>query len=365
MSKQGQAFCFTLNNYTDDELSSLCPPPENVSYLIFGKEMSESGTPHLQGYFETSRRYTVGGLTKLFSSKRFHFEIRMGTQDQAIEYCRKEDSDPYEFGEKRQCRVRGCSTASKNKLIPLIPELKQGLSHFAFHPDVSFHLLKHAEKFKDLTDSPRKRVTPLTVKWYWGPTGSGKTRRAYDEAAALRLEPFVKSAGGKWFDGYDCHRYVILDDFRDSHFEFSFLLRLLDIYPFRVEVKGGSRQWKPEIIVITSPMPPSECYANMQATDKYDKINQLIRRISVVEHVESYDPPSPDVILHHLKTDSPKSLPRTPVLRRRPINLDDSGLRPIKRSRAQLLASPPYARELLLEDVVSPTQVWFYPSKTD
>ena len=101
----------------------------------------------------------------------------------------------------------------------------------------------------------------------------------------MGLEPFIKSGSYRWFDGYDAHRFVIFDDFRDSQCEFSFLLRLLDRYPLRVEIKGGTRQWKPHTIVITSPMPPEETYQTMQQNDRYDKIQQLIRRIDITEHV--------------------------------------------------------------------------------
>jgi hypothetical protein len=46
------AWCFTLNNYTTDELeflSSSILGSGEYNYII-GKEIGESGTPHLQGY---------------------------------------------------------------------------------------------------------------------------------------------------------------------------------------------------------------------------------------------------------------------------------------------------------------------------
>lgn len=83
-------------------------------------------------------------------------------------------------------------------------------------------------------------------------------------------------AGGlRWFDGYDAHKAVILDDFRPAWCKLHVLLRLLDRYAMRVEVKGSTRQWKPESIWVTAPKPPTEYFAEWEGED----LSQLARRI--------------------------------------------------------------------------------------
>jgi hypothetical protein len=62
---------------------------------------------------------------------------------------------------------------------------------------------------------------------------------------------------------------------------FTELLALLDRYPHRVEVKGGSRQFNSPNIIITSIMSPEKTYSFL---DKEEPLGQLMRRIDHIVH---------------------------------------------------------------------------------
>lgn len=84
-------WCFTLNNYTQvdvDRLSSLETEPV-VSYCIFGREVGESGTPHLQGFISLSQRKTLNWLVTTLGQA--HFSVARNVS-KSIEYCKKEGS---------------------------------------------------------------------------------------------------------------------------------------------------------------------------------------------------------------------------------------------------------------------------------
>ena len=40
-------WCFTLNNYTDESQQKVRDLGVGAEYLVFGRELGESGTPHL------------------------------------------------------------------------------------------------------------------------------------------------------------------------------------------------------------------------------------------------------------------------------------------------------------------------------
>ena len=87
-------WCFTLNNYTQENLDRLSSPLDGVDYIIYGKEVGESGTRHLQGTvcFQSRRR-----LSQVIASiGQAHCSVTRSLS-QSIEYCKK-DGAWEEFG---------------------------------------------------------------------------------------------------------------------------------------------------------------------------------------------------------------------------------------------------------------------------
>ena len=114
-----------------------------------------------------------------------------------------------------------------------------------------------------------KRNWKPEVIWCYGPTGSGKSKYAHETAE----DAFVALETGQWWEGYDQHEDVIIDDMRKDFVKFHTLLKLLDRYPFVIECKGGSRQFLAKRIFITTPLHPLELY------DTREDVKQLTRRI--------------------------------------------------------------------------------------
>lgn len=78
---------------------------EKLSFLVFQREMCpKSNREHWQGYAETAGSgYSIKTWQKLLSIGKSHCELRKGTQQQAADYCRKQESrmpgtEPTEFG---------------------------------------------------------------------------------------------------------------------------------------------------------------------------------------------------------------------------------------------------------------------------
>ncbi len=279
-SPQGRAWCLTLNNYTEQQRNKLIGLVEEqqLQYLILGKEIGESGTPHLQGYLELPRKKTLAGVKALLGINQIHLEKRAGTQTQAIDYCKK-DGDYYENGERMQQGSRSDLTSLKTRL-----DNGESIQDLA-RDDETFSLIiryrKGLEWYASLRSTPRRFKSTVWV--FRGPTGCGKTSRVWRECDEERM-PLWVWPGGEWFDGYSGHEAVLFDDFC-GELGFRLLLRLLDRYPMQVPVKGSYVEWCPKKIYITSNKSPHEWYP-----DELD-VAPLIRRI---EHDIEYSEPAPE-----------------------------------------------------------------------
>ena len=84
-------YCFTLNNYTDKDLITVPEILNSLGHYIYGFEVGENLTPHLQGYIVLSFKERITSLKKHGGGlERMHWEKCKGSQDENLRYCRKQ-----------------------------------------------------------------------------------------------------------------------------------------------------------------------------------------------------------------------------------------------------------------------------------
>jgi len=100
-------YCFTLNNYTQDDLDRLQSLPRGAVYVIYGKEISSTGTPHLQGTICFPSPRTISSVNSIFNGNA-HTEPTRDLKH-SISYCSK-DGDVFEIGVRPNCKGSGHRT---------------------------------------------------------------------------------------------------------------------------------------------------------------------------------------------------------------------------------------------------------------
>lgn len=275
-------WCFTLNNYTDDDVARV----KNMEcrYLIFGFEVGEKGTPHLQGYiyFKNAVKFRV--CSEKFGNVA-HIEKRMGTIDQAIEYCKKE-GNYFEKGDKpmsqkdkgdaEKRRWEELKEHAKNDDLDWIREEQTDL--YVRYTNGIKKLCTEYRKVPDMDDLDDEGLKNRFL-WIWGPTGTGKSHSAREIAKKIapNERPYLKG-WNRWWDGFEGQKVVILEEADSTVCERmeSYLKRWLDKWAFNAEIKGLSRDLRPEYIIITSNYPMKECIT------KPEDLEAMKRRVFVV-----------------------------------------------------------------------------------
>jgi len=94
-----RGYCFTINNWSDDDVGAVMQLAEEADYLVVGFEVGKKKTPHMQGYVFFRNKRTKRTVSDVIH--RAYLAAAKGTPQQNRAYCIK-DGDYYEQGEVPQ-----------------------------------------------------------------------------------------------------------------------------------------------------------------------------------------------------------------------------------------------------------------------
>jgi len=244
-----------------------------IDYIGGQREIGETGYHHWQLICHFSKKHSLLGVKRIFGDQAHAEPTR---SEAARDYCFKEDTyaadgSRFEFGNKP-------FNHSDPKDWERVWEQAKIGDFEKIIPDVRVRCYNAISKIR--YDNLNPKATEKNVRVFWGRSGTGKTRRAAEEAGD---DAYWKTPHTSWWCGYRSQQSVILDDFRGK-IEFEYMLRILDRYPLSVEVKGGSRPFAATDIWITSNINPNDWYP---ALDEESRI-ALRRRFTNVTHFDTF-----------------------------------------------------------------------------
>lgn len=254
--------CFTLNNP-----DGLLQFEAGMQYLVYQEEIGEAGNYHLQGYCEFTSALVLGTAKALLGGMTVHLERRRGSAQEAIAYCTKEfnadgsdkrisGTDIYEMGTPKE-------QGKRVDLETFAADVKAGKRKRDLIDDHLMVFARYPRLYDTINSARPERESPPVVTLLFGPTGLGKSRYVYDKYKGdveLYITPL--SNGTMWYDTYDGHQIVLLDDFAGSasHMHLTTLLKLLDRYPQLVPTKGSHTWFYPSHVYVTTNILPKDWY---------------------------------------------------------------------------------------------------------
>jgi len=243
----------------------------SCSFIIIGREYSDDGTPHLQGYCEFRRPSSLKDCKEI--NEYAHWEKAIASRSSNIEYCRKSDQDPYLFQDKKK--------GARTDLYAIYDKIKEGATVQEIM-DLDFALWARNHRAISMAIQARLQPrnagdSPPDVIWLYGPPGTGKTRYVYDKYQWDEI--YTVDNSNDW-EGYTQQRVVLIDEFHEGMISYRKLLRVLDRYPIRMNVKGSSVHLRSPLIYITCEYRPEAAFSELKPGDN---IQALIRRIKKVK----------------------------------------------------------------------------------
>lgn len=285
---QSRSFCVTVNGPSEwfsgpAEADALCEYLKQCSSVRYARFQFETAPTtlrrHCQAYVYTRTNSRIPAVRKIFEGWHDgcapHIELARGTIDQAADYCAKADTRVPGTDREVGTRPRQGARSDLADIASAIDEGTEMADVAHMYPGDFIRYSRGLQEYQRVRfSSPRSPDQEITVLWWFGPTGTGKSRKAFQDYP----DSYVKMPINKWWDGYVAQKTVIMDDYRPAMCPFSELLRILDRYPMRVEMKGSSTDLSATTFVITTCQRPEILWHGKTE----EQIDQLLRRLTEI-----------------------------------------------------------------------------------
>lgn len=244
---------------------------KDPQYVIACKEIAPStGKEHIHIYVQWKKKLRV--KAKKNDWENAHIENCRGSPESNKAYIEKEGQIIWEEGE-----FKGKKNTTS---FPTIKEVKEMSKEERENlPIQYFNIVQKINIEQDNILKASAAFKTVTVIYYWGKSGVGKTKTALQYIQKYCSDAYceVKFVNGFWIGVNTECSVALYDDFRDSHMKPSEFINFIDYNIHNLNTKGGYVKNTFRHIFITSIQNPEEIYKN--CPEEYKE--QWLRRMEI------------------------------------------------------------------------------------
>jgi len=301
---KGRCWLLTINMASEEDYEVFSPEEVELCKLAAWQlEMGEAGTLHWQAYVNFSESVRLAHIKRQPGLEGCHAEVRQGTVAECVDYVTKQDTrleGPFYFPSKQKVmdNAGGVGRGKRTDIdymCDLVEAGKTDAEIYSIAPRLIAKYQRGIDALRLAKPSKGRAGAKIDSVVYWGPTGTGKSHRLRQECPE-GPEWFWVSPG-RWFDGYQGQPGLVFDEFRGSWQTHTYMLKLLDLYPFRVEKKGGHLQMVATRFRFSSNEHPSAWWEDRPGCPPWaeDPMRRRLRR--VIRMDEPYVSPDDEPIV--------------------------------------------------------------------
>lgn len=225
-------------------------------YYIWAQEVApDTDTDHIQGFMMFEHAKTMETVKDLLP--RAHLEAVTETPHKAAHYCKK-DGLYTEFGDPpKDPDAQGPQGKKSGKAYEQAYELAKQGKFSEINKGIYIRCRRNLHSIYQESKPAATTMSEMDFHWFWGETGTGKSRTARAE----NPDHYIKNLN-KWWCNYEGQACVIIEEWHPDMVSAlqHYLKQWCDHYPFHAETKGSSMMIRPKKIIITSNYSLEECF---------------------------------------------------------------------------------------------------------
>jgi len=163
--------------------------------MVYGREVGDSGTLHLQGFVILTNSARLSGVQRLLP--RAHWEVARGNDQQASDYCKK-DGD---FVERGAISKQG----QRTDLTKIYSAIADGMDEVVLaetYPEQYSRYYKAFGRYKTLKENGKKKTIPDHELFDWQKTLIDEFNSPADDRTVLFVIDKIGNHGKSWFCFY-------------------------------------------------------------------------------------------------------------------------------------------------------------------